>query len=66
MRVHGCSVYAGVPLTEIARNCGTSVRMIELHYAGVMPTGTGVDLQDKPSDGLEPSTPSLPWKCSTN
>ncbi|MDX6730476.1 MAG: hypothetical protein QOC54_424 [Baekduia sp.] len=20
----------------------------------------------KPSDGLEPSTPSLPWKCSTN
>ena len=20
----------------------------------------------KPSDGLEPSTPSLPWRCSTN
>jgi hypothetical protein len=24
-----------------------------------------VDL-NKPSDGLEPSTPSLPWRCSTN
>ena len=23
-------------------------------------------LQIKPSDGLEPSTPSLPWRCSTN
>jgi hypothetical protein len=23
-------------------------------------------LQGKPSDGLEPSTPSLPWRCSTN
>ena len=22
--------------------------------------------QVKPSDGLEPSTPSLPWRCSTN
>jgi hypothetical protein len=20
----------------------------------------------EPSDGLEPSTPSLPWRCSTN
>jgi hypothetical protein len=23
-------------------------------------------LLSKPSDGLEPSTPSLPWRCSTN
>ena len=23
-------------------------------------------LSQKPSDGLEPSTPSLPWRCSTN
>jgi hypothetical protein len=23
-------------------------------------------LLEKPSDGLEPSTPSLPWRCSTN
>src|SRR5207245_1963481 len=22
--------------------------------------------ETKPSDGLEPSTPSLPWRCSTN
>jgi ubiquinone/menaquinone biosynthesis C-methylase UbiE len=22
--------------------------------------------ENKPSDGLEPSTPSLPWRCSTN
>ncbi len=25
-----------------------------------------VDAQRKPSDGLEPSTPSLPWRCSTS
>jgi hypothetical protein len=23
-------------------------------------------VQNKPSSGLEPETPSLPWKCSTN
>ena len=28
-------VYAGVPLTTIAKQCGTSVTMIEQHYAGV-------------------------------
>jgi integrase len=29
-------VYEGVPLTQIAREVGTSVRMIEQHYAGVV------------------------------
>jgi hypothetical protein len=29
-------VYEGVPLTQIAREVGTSVRMIEQHYAGVI------------------------------
>ena len=28
-------------------------------------SGTMRDLAE-PSDGLEPSTPSLPWRCSTN
>jgi len=93
-------VYEGVPLTQIAREVGTSVRMIEQHYAGVIanwngsrsqPTGKSVPrvkLLDaewtrykrreelrmnkipansmKPSIGLEPMTPSLPWKCSTS
>jgi hypothetical protein len=29
-------VYEGVPLTQIAREVGTSVRRIEQHYAGVV------------------------------
>lgn len=29
-------VYAGVPLTTISKQCGTSVTMIEKHYAGVI------------------------------
>lgn len=29
-------VYAGVPLTEIARHCGTSLVMLDKHYAGVI------------------------------
>jgi len=29
-------VYEGILLTQIAREVGTSVRMIELHYAGVI------------------------------
>jgi hypothetical protein len=29
-------VYEGVPLTQIASEVGTSVRMIEQHYAGVI------------------------------
>jgi len=29
-------VYEGIPLTQIAREVGTSVRMIEEHYAGVI------------------------------
>lgn len=35
-------VYAGVPLTTIARWCGTSVAMIERHYAGVIANWDGV------------------------
>src|SRR5436305_15046563 len=34
-------VYEGVPLTQIAREVGTSVRMIELHYAGVIANWDG-------------------------
>jgi integrase len=35
-------VYAGVPLTTIAKWCGTSVAMIERHYAGVIEDWDGV------------------------
>lgn len=35
-------VYAGVPLTTIGRWCGTSVQMIERHYAGVIANWDGV------------------------
>ena len=28
--------------------------------------GTFAGISEKPSDGLEPSTPSLPWRCSTD
>jgi hypothetical protein len=29
-------VYEGIPLTQIGREVGTSVRMIDVHYAGVI------------------------------
>lgn len=35
-------VYAGVPLTTIAKQCGTSITMIEKHYAGVIENWDGV------------------------
>jgi len=38
-------VYAGVPLTTIAKQCGTSVVMIEQHYAGVIENWDGVQVQ---------------------
>jgi hypothetical protein len=34
-------LYQGIPLTQIAREVGTSVRMIELHYAGVIANWDG-------------------------
>jgi integrase len=34
-------VYEGIPLTQIAKEVGTSVRMIELHYAGVIANWDG-------------------------
>lgn len=34
-------VYEGVPLTQIGREVGTSVRMIEQHYAGVIANWDG-------------------------
>jgi hypothetical protein len=34
-------VYEGVPLTQIAKEVGTSVRMIEQHYAGVVEDWNG-------------------------
>jgi hypothetical protein len=34
-------VYEGVPLTTIAREVGTSVLMIEQHYAGVIENWDG-------------------------
>jgi integrase len=34
-------VYEGIPLTQIAREVGTSVRMIEEHYAGVIANWDG-------------------------
>jgi hypothetical protein len=35
-------IYAGVPLTTIARWCGTSVEMLDRHYAGVIANWDGV------------------------
>jgi integrase len=40
-------IYAGVPLTTIAKQCGTSVTMIENHYAGVIENWDG---QQIPAD----------------
>ncbi len=37
-------VYAGVPLTTIAKQCGTSVTMIEKHYAGVIENWDGIQV----------------------
>jgi integrase len=34
-------IYEGIPLTQIAREAGTSVRMIELHYAGIIANWDG-------------------------
>jgi hypothetical protein len=34
-------VYEGIPLTQIGREVGTSVRMIEQHYAGVTANSNG-------------------------
>jgi integrase len=34
-------VYAGVPLTTVAKQCGTSVVMIEKHYAGMIENWDG-------------------------
>ena len=34
-------IYAGVPLTTIAKQCGTSVAMIEKHYAGIIENWDG-------------------------
>jgi hypothetical protein len=34
-------VYAGVPLTTIAKEIGTSVAMIERHYAGIIANWNG-------------------------
>jgi len=41
-------VYAGVPLTTIARWCGTSVAMLDKHYAGVIANWDG---EQVPADG---------------
>ncbi|MBV9425771.1 MAG: tyrosine-type recombinase/integrase [Solirubrobacterales bacterium] len=37
-------IYAGVPLTTIAKQCGTSVPMIERHYAGVIENWDGIQV----------------------
>lgn len=37
-------LYAGVPLTTIAKQCGTSVLMIEKHYAGIIEDWDGVQV----------------------
>ncbi len=34
-------VYEGVPLTQVTKEVGTSVRMIEQHYAGVVENWDG-------------------------
>ena len=34
-------IYEGIPLTQIGREVGTSVRMIEQHYAGVIANWNG-------------------------
>ena len=37
-------IYAGVSLTTVAKQCGTSVPMIEKHYAGVIENWDGVQV----------------------
>lgn len=37
-------VYAGVPVTTIAKQCGTSMTMIEKHYAGVIENWDGIQV----------------------
>ena len=37
-------IYASVPLTTIAKQCGTSVPMIEKHYAGVIENWDGIQV----------------------
>jgi integrase len=37
-------IYAGVPLTTVAKQCGTSVPMIEKHYAGVIENWDGIQV----------------------
>ena len=99
-------IYDGWPLTEIAKWAGTSVAMLDKHYAGVIANWDGVPVapeeqirqaraelarssrwtlsgrwrsprltppalilpavRGKPTPGLEPGTPSLRVKCSTN
>jgi hypothetical protein len=40
-------VYEGVPFTQVAREVGTSVRMIEQHYAGVIANWDGKQVAAK-------------------
>jgi hypothetical protein len=40
-------IYEGIPLTQIAKEVGTSVRMIERHYAGVIANWDG---KQRPAD----------------
>lgn len=41
LELHHDQIYAGRPLTEIARHAGTSVAMIDRHYAGVIANWDG-------------------------
>jgi site-specific recombinase XerC len=59
-------VYEGIPLTQIAREVGTSVRMIEQHYAGIIENwdGTRVPAADQIRAGRraasnQPTSPPL-------
>ena len=36
------------------------------HLLGIAVRGDEIGGAQEPSAGLEPATPSLPWKCSTN
>src|SRR5262249_16902166 len=62
------------PLVRRRRCCGSSgqdkrlhtYRILELVQGGWKEKVSTCSVFVKPSDGLEPSTPSLPWRCSTN
>jgi hypothetical protein len=59
------------PAPQAIRADGTALPFTEVLYSATRGNKkaaicSGFAFLKEPSDGLEPSTPSLPWRCSTN